>query len=442
MSGEAEYPELMGNDRLERALEQLDGLINWERKDRSAGMDRSLEPIRDLLARLGHPERAWKGILVAGTKGKGSVCALLAAGLEGAGLEVGIYASPHVERVTERVRIGGQEVECEDLAEALEEALEARAAAGAEGAVAGETTWFDLMTAAAFLLFRKNEVDWAVVEVGIGGRLDSTRAVEAVLSLVTNVELEHTATLGDTRAAIAGEKGAVIGEHGVLVTGIQEEDEEPYSVLAELAEAAGGRLVSVVQRGSLRERNLALAEAALNELGRLGCESATGEPLWRSFLDDAAVARAQLPGRMERFRVRGVPVVLDSGHVASSAELVLQELERDPELGRKPKLIIALGAEKDAAAVLAAFHGHVDRCLCTTAPDGRLLDEQTLAQAAHDVGHDPEAWDDPRDALGQAIADAEEGGGWVLVFGSFYLSSVLRGELTGADAPDPHASEC
>lgn len=426
----------MVKDRLDEALGELDGLINWERKDRSGGMERNLEPIHSLLGRLGNPERAWRGILVAGTKGKGSVCALVAAGLERAGYVVGIYASPHVERVTERVRIDGVEISRPELGEALLMALEARRAGIKAGEAAGEATWFDLMTAAAFLHFKEAEVDWAVVEVGIGGRLDSTRALEAVLSVVTNVELEHVSTLGSTRAAIAGEKGAVIAEGGVLVTGIQEEDTEPFDVLRALAEAADGRLVCVPQRGTMRERNLAIGESIMNELGRLGVTSDEGEPLWRSFLDDQAVARAQLPGRQEIFKIRGVSVVLDSGHVAASARLLLDELERDPELGRKPKLIIALGGEKDASSVMESFQGRIARCLCTWAPDGRLLGEQELAQFAFDAGLDPEAWNDAREALGEALSDAEEGGGWILVFGSFYLSAVLRTELVCASPQD------
>jgi len=417
----------MGMDSLDRALERLDGLINWERRDRSGGMDRSLEPVLDVLGRVGSPQEAWPAVLVAGTKGKGSVCALVAAGLRRAGLRVGLYASPHVERVTERVQVDGVEVARAELAGALEAVLGAREAALEAGTPAAEATWFDLMTAAAFLVFAQKGVDWTVVEVGIGGRLDSTRSVEAELSVVTNVDLEHTQTLGDTREAIAAEKGAVVGQGGVLVTGIDpDEDAAVFSVLEGLSEAAGARLVAVPQRGDFGGRNRSLAEAVLNEMGRIGAVSAEGQPIWRSFLDAEAVAAARLPGREERFRIEGVPVVLDSGHVASSASVLLDHLERDPDLGNRPKLLIALGAEKDAHRLLKALAGRVDRCLCTAAPEGRLLDAGDLAQEAFDAGHDPEAWEDPVEALRELLADAREGGGWVLVFGSFYLAGHLR----------------
>lgn len=421
----------MKHDRLDRALERLDALVDWERRDRG-DMVRTLAPIEDILERLERPHEAWSSVLVAGTKGKGSVSALVGAALDGAGLAVGVYASPHVEEVTERVSVAGEPVSREELAAGLEAALEAREAALSESTPGAEATWFDLMTAGAFEVFRARGVDWAVVEVGIGGRLDSTRAIDPTVSVVTSVGLEHTQTLGSTRAEIAAEKGAVVAPGGVLVTGIPPEDEEVFPVLERLCDEVGASLVTVPQRGPVEARNRALAEVVLNELGRRGACSASGDPLWRSHLDAAAVEAARLPARGERFLLDGVQVVLDGGHVATSATLLLDELERDPELGRCPKLVLALGREKDAPAILKALDGRVDRLMCTSAPEGRLLEAEELAEQASQVGHDPEAWDDPLEALSEALEDARTGGGWVLVFGSFYLAGVLRTALAEA----------
>ena len=195
--------EVPGSPRLEAVLERLDRLVDWERRDRSTGpagrMRQSIDPTRDLLERLGSPERSWKSVHVAGTKGKGSVASLIAAGLRGWGADEGVYASPHVERVQERVKIRGAEVESDQLAAALERTLDAREQAVAEDTAAREATWFDVLTGAALVVLTEAGVEWAVLECGLGGRLDSTNAVASTLAVLTSVDLEHTAILGATR---------------------------------------------------------------------------------------------------------------------------------------------------------------------------------------------------------------------------------------------------
>ena len=156
-----------------------------------------------------------------------AICAsLIAAGLSAAGVRCGCYASPHVERVTERVRLDGEEVSEEALAEALERALLAREDAQREGSAASSATWFDLFTAAAFQLFADAGCEWVVLECGLGGRLDSTNAVDGDVCVLTNVDLEHTAVLGDTIRAIAEEKAAILPQGGVLIVGSVEEESE------------------------------------------------------------------------------------------------------------------------------------------------------------------------------------------------------------------------
>ena len=152
-------------------MARLDALTDWERRPRNR-MRVGLEPARDLAARLGDPQTAFRAVHVAGTKGKGSVSALIEAALAGAGFAVGRYGSPHVERVTERVSLMGRDVDPETLASGLTEALDAYEAARREGTAAADATWFDLLTLAAFVIFRAAGVAWAVVEVGLGGRLE------------------------------------------------------------------------------------------------------------------------------------------------------------------------------------------------------------------------------------------------------------------------------
>lgn len=422
-----------GWEALAGVLARMDGIVDWERRDRRAGMVRSLEPVRDLLARLGDPHGALRAVHVTGSKGKGSVCALVGAGLAAAGLRVGVYASPHVERVTERVRIDGEEVAPGDLARALGQAWEAREAGLAAGSPGGEATWFDLMTAAALLLFRARGVEWAVVEVGLGGRLDSTNVVTGEVAVVTAVELEHTAVLGHTRAAIAAEKAAILKPGKVLVTGVPppgaapDARDDPASVLLEAARRVGGRVRFVEAfAGPLAGRNRALAAAVLDELGALGHGGVSGRPLSGELLTPAVLAAAALPARGERFEVQGVPVVLDAAHVPQSVAALLADLGLDPALAGRPIAILALGKDKQVEGVLKALRGSVDRLLCTSSSAGPLLGAGELAARARALGLAAEAQDDPRRALALALEEARAVGSWVLVLGSFYTAGALR----------------
>lgn len=416
--------------RLDAAFERMDRLVDWERRDRR-DWDRDLEPVKDVLARLGNPERRFRAVHVAGTKGKGSTCAWIGAGLQRAGYRTGVYASPHVEHPSERVRIDGAGVADAILAAGLERALDAREAGLADGTPAGAATWFDLITAAAFLIFAEQGVEWAAVEVGLGGRLDSTNALDGELCVLTNVDLEHTAVLGDRLDGIAFEKGSIVPVNGVLLTGVRRgtPDDDPLGALEGLCASRGARLIAVEPAGPLRERNRELAAVALDELGSMGVRTRDDAPLGRALLDDHAARIARIPGRWEDFVVEGTPVHLDAAHVAGSLAGLLDELA--PRLPGPPQVVIALGKDKQHAAVLKTLLGRVDRVWCTTSRSGPLLSAEDLAERARAAGLRAVAEPDPKQALAAALG-ASGGGGWVLVTGSFYLAGELRPVLTAA----------
>jgi dihydrofolate synthase/folylpolyglutamate synthase len=209
---------------LHETLTRLDDLTDWERRPRDA-MRVGLNPMLDLMLRLGDPHLSFRSVHVAGTKGKGSVCALVEAGLLRAGYNVGRYSSPHLQHVTERISIDQTPVDETCLAGALTIALDAYEEARRDNTAAATATWFDVMTAAAFIAFREAGVEWAVVEVGLGGRLDSTNVIDAEVAVVTNIELEHTEVLGPTRAEIAREKVGILKSGAVLVTPLSIYDE-------------------------------------------------------------------------------------------------------------------------------------------------------------------------------------------------------------------------
>jgi dihydrofolate synthase/folylpolyglutamate synthase len=432
-----------GVPALDAVLARLDALVNLERADRSRGTPGAaairrvdLEPARDLLARLGAPERRFRAVHVAGTKGKGSVAALVAQGLARAGFQVGLYTSPHVERVHERVQLGGalQAIDDTALAIHLARALDVRDAAVRESTAARDATWFDTLTAAAFDAFAAAGVAWAVVEVGLGGRLDSTNALDGEVCLVTNIDLEHTAILGDTRAAIAAEKGGIFKRGAACLTGVQPGDAEAGDVLERAAAAVGAALVRVPQAGPLAARNRALARAVLDALWARGVRA--GEKrIGGHLLPDGALPG--LPGRLERRLAEGVPVVLDGAHVPSSLRAVLDELEADSELPGFPVAVFGTARDKDLVGLLKALRGRVDRVFCTSTGTGPARTPEELLRGAAELGMAAEAVSSPADALRAALGRAQPDG-WVLVTGSLHLVGAVRG-LLPPPRPEDHA---
>src|SRR5882672_3550697 len=204
--------------RAPRALERLTrALTDYERSSafHRGEIGWSLRRMRRLVATLGDPLRRIAVVHVAGSKGKGSVCLLAEALLRAHGLRTGLYLSPHVDRWTERIQLDGRELSVPAMGAAMEEVLRAAARVGLE-----MPTLFETLTAAAFLAFRRARVDVAVVEVGIGGRLDATNVVAADVSVVTALELEHTALLGRTLTAIAGEKAGIFRRGTAGLSGV------------------------------------------------------------------------------------------------------------------------------------------------------------------------------------------------------------------------------
>jgi dihydrofolate synthase/folylpolyglutamate synthase len=434
--------------RLGAALERLDALVDWERRDRDASMRRGIDPAADLLERLGSPHRRFRSVHVAGTKGKGTTSALVAAGLVRAGIRTALYTSPHVDRVHERVRIDGEDVGDETLAAALERALDARARAVEDGGPGAQSTWFDVLTAAAFTIFAEQEVAWAVVECGLGGRLDSTNVLSADVCVVTNVDLEHTAVLGSTRAAIAREKGGILKRGATLITGALADPlfaaadpalgaDDPAPVLDAIARELR---CPVLRPSSLAPtmlgRDVDLAGLVLDELGARGVKGADGWPVGRGLLSRSTIEAARLPGRLEKHRVGRIPLVIDGAHVASSVRMVLDELAADPELEGPPVVVLALGRDKNAPEILKVLAGRTDRVLCTTVSSGPLLAAHTLTAEAKQAGLGAETAADPRDAFVRALELAADGR-WVLVLGSFYLAGAVRALLRAESPPSP-----
>ncbi|MCK6449122.1 MAG: bifunctional folylpolyglutamate synthase/dihydrofolate synthase [Planctomycetes bacterium] len=425
--------DVNGNERVARALARLDELINWERRKRSsaAAMRFSIEPARDLLRRLGDPQRRMAVVHVTGTKGKGSTAALVAAGLTRAGWRTALYTSPHVERLNERLRLDGVDVDDELLAAAIERTLAAREAALADGGPAREATWFDLVTAACFAAAGDAGAEWLVAEVGLGGRLDSTNVVTPEVCVITQVELEHTTVLGPTRAAIAREKAGILKRGASLVTTLAEAD-EAGAVVAEVARALDVRVVRVPgDARSILERNLSLARAVLDELGRRGRRTRAGSALSHELLDDATVRGAALPGRLEVHELDGVTIAIDGAHVPESVRDVLADLRARPGTTGKVVAVLGMGRDKDLTGILKALELHSEKVVCTSVGSELHYTPEEIAGEAQRLGLAAETAATPMTALDRALAIARGARAelWVLVIGSLYLAGAVRPAL-------------
>ena len=375
-----------------------------------------LDATRSLLASLGNPQKRFPTIHVAGTNGKGSVATLIAAALREAGWRVGLYTSPHLVSFRERIQVDGVPIP--------EAAVAAWTTHLAPAIIAADATFFEATTAMALAHFAAREVDLAVIEVGLGGRLDSTNVIRPLVSVVTHIALDHQKYLGDTMAQIAAEKAGIAKSSVPFVVG------EPDAALAGLLVAAaraaaaddGGPLpVIVVPPGALWEaplglagphqrRNAAVASAALDQLPATFRTSA--EVRARAF------ARARVPGRFEQ---RG-RWIFDVAHNPDSMRALTATLEqvRPP---RPLHALVSILGDKEWPEMLVELDHALDVGILTIAPsaDTRKWDLAWLERWLADDSR-PSAraqWRLVPD-FGQALHDVQHGAGSMLVTGSFH----------------------
>lgn len=438
---------------------------------RRFGVRLGLARIRGLLRELGNPERAFRGALVAGTNGKGSVLALAGAALGEAGYRVGRTPKPHLVTYRERLAVGERLVSPEVFAGLVEETLPSAERVARRH---GEISEFEFLTAIAFLWFAREGVDLALVEVGLGGRLDATNAWDGGVAAITNVDWDHMDRLGDTLEAIAREKGAIVKRGDLAVTGasgpalevitrrcrrlrVPLTVAEPLPVLAVEREGivAGGAAgqpsgLRIGLPGRHQAANAAVALALLDALGRAGIARLSDADVARGF------ATASWPGRLERLDAArlGAPereVWLDGAHnVAGAAALVEALEEMRPFMAHGPlTLVLGIMADKDVPAVLARFAGSElfrgARIIATRVhdtpramPPDRLAEHWRMAaMAARTSARDPIAMPDPDTALREALSGGETGP--IVVAGSLYLVGALRKRLV--DDPQLHDPE-
>ena len=422
-------------------------------------IDLSLGRIERLLAKLGNPEARLPPVIhVAGTNGKGSTVAYLKAMLQAAGKRVHVYTSPHLVRFSERIELAGADGKARPIGEAeLVDVLSRTQRANAGDAI----TFFEITTAAAFQAFAEHPADAVILEVGLGGRLDTTNVVaRPALSVITPVSLDHQDKLGATLAAIAGEKAGIL-KAGVPAV-VSRQPPEALDVIRARAEEVRAPLFlwgedyeAFEQRGRLvyqsAERLMDLGLPALmghHQIGNAGTAIAAALRLKSFGIADAAIERGLLdvrwPARMQRLdngplsRLLGTgsELWLDGAHNPAGAEAIAQTLAELEERAPKPVgLIIGIMGQKDAPAILAHFRGLVRRVVTVPIPGAHEAthDPVALAKIAASVGLTADAAPDVEAAIAR-LQKVEAAPLRILICGSLYLAGHVLALQEGVQA--------
>ena len=386
---------------------------------RRGGIVFGLDRIAAVLAALGHPERALGTVVhVAGTNGKGSTAALVAAVARAAGARVGVYSSPHLASLRERFTVDG----VLPAEAAVVDAYAAVVAAGGD-----ELTFFEQVTALGLLVLARARPDVTVLEVGLGGRLDATTVVPAPIGVVTGVALDHQEFLGDTIALIAAEKAGIWKRGQRAIVGAAG-DPAAVPVLVAAAEAAGVASLRVVTAaevdraprtalaGAHQHSNAACADAVIDALVDLGALVATPD------VRAAGYAAAVHPGRLEDV-ARGPAVILDGAHNPDGAAALARALAARPE--RPRVLVLAVSRDKDVDGLIAPLVSVVEAVIATRYDQPRSLEPEALATRVRATG----ALVDIADDLETAVDRAREVvglGGAVIVAGSLFAVGEVR----------------
>jgi len=405
------------------------------------GIKLGLAAIDAVCERLGRPEQRVPSVLIAGTNGKGSTAATLSAIAEAAGLRTGLYTSPHLESVTERVRLGVEDVSAEELDDALGAVFRA-----ADGAPALALTYFEAMTAAAFVAFARRELELAVLEVGLGGRLDATNVAPARLAVVTSISLDHVEDLGPTVGRIAFEKAGIFraGRPALVASRLP----EALAVFEDAAQRVGAALHRMVDETRVEVSEAALSgtrlrlttpggsyDLATPLAGPHQAENAAtavraAELLAPEFrIGHAAivegVAAVRWPGRLESFSFRGSTVLVDGCHNADGAAALASFLV---QAGLAPDLVFGAMADKDIESMGAALAPRVRRIRFVPAGSRRAASTEELLRRFSPGRADAAASPSLVAALDELVA-ADSPGESIIVAGSLYLVGEARSLL-------------
>jgi dihydrofolate synthase/folylpolyglutamate synthase len=398
------------------------------------GIKLGLENIRTILAALGNPELAYRSIHIGGTNGKGSVAAMVERGLRAAGQKTGRYTSPHLDRVEERVAINGQPVDRPTFEAVTEHVLDVVDSAIESGALTVQPTFFEVSTAVAFEIFKREGVDVAIVEVGLGGRFDATNVLTPTITAITSIAFDHERHLGNTLPQIAFEKAGIAKRGVPLVIGRLPREAEAR--IAKVAREVEAPLFDAHATTTDRKYPpLRLALAGRHQLENAAVAVAILER-WSVLVShvptDAIVTgltQCEWPGRLEWLRVDGGELLIDAAHNPAGAAALASYLQ---DTGSKPlPIVFAAMADKDLASMITALKPIASAFIATSVPHERARSaDQLAAEIKRMVGVPVEAFASPVAAVTRAL----ELGRRAVACGSIYMIGPLRGRLIDSGA--------
>ncbi|MGA2849489.1 MAG: folylpolyglutamate synthase/dihydrofolate synthase family protein [Terracidiphilus sp.] len=441
------------------AVEQLNAMV--PELYQSSGQPRrkfSLDEIRILLAALGDPHRRFPSVLIAGTNGKGSTAATLASILTSSGLRTGLYTSPHLARVNERIRLDRNEIEDDSFADLYFRVHDAAQRLVLDGSLPQLPSFFEILTAQALLCFAEAQVDIAVLEVGMGGRLDATNIVDPLVSVITDISLDHTEWLGSTITAITREKAGILRRNGTLITLPQHP--EANQALGEVATALDVRGVNAVPfmpavgvaagapyvvqalnspvtvdsplSGAHQHRNLALAIAAAVELA-----SNHGYPVTPSAIAEG-IRTTRWPARLERIQRDGLEWILDVAHNPAGAWALRAGLRSGADQEPPRVLVFSCLRDKPVLEMAQILFPLFETLIIAPMHTARAAALDDLLAAAQSTGTPAIAAESVPQALELARHHQPQHHsrrGQVVVSGSVYLVGEARTLLLGGDPP-------
>jgi len=379
-----------------------------------------LRRMEDLLRRLGEPHLSARSVHIAGSKGKGSTAAMIAAGLRAAGHKTGLYTSPHLLTLRERINVDGKPILKRELADVVA-GLRPHAEEMDRDHTYGELTTFELLTVAAFLHFQQKGVDFQVLETGLGGRLDATNVVTPEVCVITSISLDHREVLGNTVAQIAAEKAGIIKPGIPVVSSAQAK--EAATVISKTCLARGARLVTVGSDISWQRISSNLSEQSLEVKGMRGSYHLNIPLLGAYQLQNAATAVATLetldvprerievglantywPGRLQILRRRPM-LVVDGAHSGDSARKLKEALEQHFHFDHLI-LIIGASADKDMSEIVVELAPMADSVIATRSRHPRATTPEAVAGEFARQGLRAEVAEDVAQAVAKAQAKA------------------------------------